>query len=291
MTRGIDISVYQGEVDFDSLKSQVDFVFIRASFGAPEAGQAATQYTDGQFARNQAEARRVGIQRGYYHYAYPQFNSAEAEAHQFLSTIGTLEPGELIALDFEEKYLLPSGWCKEFLDIVSAVTGCTAFIYMNLSTARRYNWSSVNATYPLWLAEWNGTPENFGAATWPAGIVIHQYGLVDFMHADGDAGLEWLGRFSKPANPNVLADARIVPVVMTCHVTGKNGVYIRTSPRVGSDNHSYVNGHPDLIPQGGACDYIGTVQGEKVNGSSLWLLKPDGLYVFAGLTDFKPKSI
>lgn len=91
-------------------------------------------------------------------------------------------------------------------------------------------------------------------------------------------------------NPNVLADARIVPVVETCHVT-VSSLYLRTSPHVRADNYSLVNGKPDVIKRGGACDYIAVVEGDKALESTNWLLKPDGLYCAAAGTDYKPRSI
>ena len=40
--------------------------------------------------------------RGFYHYAYPQYNLPEEEANYFLSVLNDLQKDELMALDFEE---------------------------------------------------------------------------------------------------------------------------------------------------------------------------------------------
>lgn len=89
---------------------------------------------------------------------------------------------------------------------------------------------------------------------------------------------------------NVLTDAKIVPVVQTCHVT-VSSVYLRHTPEVKDTNHSILNGKPDRIVRGGACDYDSVVEGESVEGNNLWLHKPDGLFVWSGGTDYKPREI
>lgn len=79
-----------------------------------------------------------------------------------------------------------------------------------------------------------------------------------------------------------------VPTYKTCHVTGKDGVYLRTSPHVLLTNHSIKNGEWDKIPLGGACDYSSAIISDTVDGIDIWLVKPDGLYCWAGATDYNP---
>ena len=57
--RGIDISHYQGKIDWDALqKDPVDFVYMKATEG--------NDYLDSEFKRNWKESKRVGIPRGAY---------------------------------------------------------------------------------------------------------------------------------------------------------------------------------------------------------------------------------
>lgn len=59
--KGLDISRYQGEVDFGAARNAgTRFVFIKATEGA--------DYVDPNFARNWNEARRAGLPRGAYHF-------------------------------------------------------------------------------------------------------------------------------------------------------------------------------------------------------------------------------
>lgn len=165
--KGCDISKWQGTVDFDALKSSAEFVIIRSSFGTPGGGSTGL---DTEFKRNRDEVRRVGIAHGFYHYAYPQYNSPEAEADFFLKTVGKLQEGELLALDFEESYSDPVTWCKKFLDHLSSITnGYKPLLYINQNLQQNHNWMPVvNAGYGLWLALWNYDPnKNDFDTQWP----------------------------------------------------------------------------------------------------------------------------
>ena len=148
---GVDVSTWQGTINWDYLKTAKDFCIMRSTYGNGS--------TDDQFHANQSGARRVGILRGYYHYSYPQYNSATAEADWFLSVIGTPQTGEILMLDFEESYSDPPTWCKAFLDRVYSRIGIKPWLYLNYSQTNSYNWTSIiNAGYPLSLADYDDNP-------------------------------------------------------------------------------------------------------------------------------------
>lgn len=144
---GNDISSYQGDPDFNLLVKNANFVMIKATEGS--------DYVNPNFQRDQSEARRVGLARGYYHFARPSTGTPPAaEVTHFLNTIGNLQEGEVLALDYEDTY---TGdivqWCKTFLDTVLALTGVHALIYLNKSLVRNNNWQAVaDEGYGLWLA-------------------------------------------------------------------------------------------------------------------------------------------
>ena len=159
MIKGCDISVYQGNVDFHALKDNLDFVIIRSTYG--------NGYVDKNFSLNQSGARNVGLALGYYHFAYPQYNTPEDEATWF-SKIVSCQPGEIIALDFEESCPNPVDWCKRWLDKVSSNMGFKPLLYINLSTAHGFDWSPViKAGYGLWLAVYDNDPVNVPGTAWP----------------------------------------------------------------------------------------------------------------------------
>ncbi len=170
MLKGIDISEYQPNVDFNVLKSQIDFVIIRASYG--------NGYVDKSFATHKLGARSVNLPCGFYHYAYPQYNDAEAEADWFLQTVGTPETGEILCLDFEENWSgdIP-GWCAKFLDRLSLnLGGYKGLIYLNQNLIQHNDWSRVvNSGYGLWVASYDSDPNSVHFNTpWPS-VFIKQY--------------------------------------------------------------------------------------------------------------------
>lgn len=155
MLKGCDISEHQGKIDFFELKKVVDFVIIRSSYGKG--------YFDKWFAYNKDQARLNGIPIGFYHYAYPQYNTPEAEAEWFYNACGyDLREGELLALDFEEDYPDPALWCERFLNHLSSMLGgYKPLLYINLALAnsQNTNWKPViTGNYGLWLAYWNYDP-------------------------------------------------------------------------------------------------------------------------------------
>lgn len=166
---GYDISYYQGVVDYAKLKTAGSFVVIRATFGRNSV--------DTMFSTNRTKAEAQGMALGFYHYSYPQLNSPASEAKNFADRVGTLKPGQFAVLDFEESY---SGdvvlWCKTWLDAVYKRLKVKPLIYLNLSTARGYNWSSViNADYGLWLARWDYNRTAAAPTTpWPF-VAMRQY--------------------------------------------------------------------------------------------------------------------
>ena len=178
MLKGLDLSKWQGDVDWDSIKSAVDFVIIKASGGAPDAGQSASQYADAKFVRNRDSARSRNIPRGFYHFAYPDYNSAEAEANCFCDVVGNLQDGEILVLDYERD---SSGdqvaWCKKFLDTVSArYNGYKPMIYLSKARILEADWSSVVAgNYGLWMAWWTyNTNTTWADFVWP-NTAMRQY--------------------------------------------------------------------------------------------------------------------
>lgn len=173
MLYGVDVSEWDATVDWDTLKNAVDFVIMRSSYGH--------ESLDKQFARNQVEARRVGILLGYYHYSYPEYNDPESEADHFVDTVGTLLPGEIMCLDYEERAAPVQGigvvdWCARFNERVYARTGVKPLLYVDRSMHSSYDWSRVISDgNSLWLAAWDGiTNFTSNPVQWPS-ITFKQY--------------------------------------------------------------------------------------------------------------------
>jgi lysozyme len=198
MIHGVDISKFQGNVDFHALKDNADFVIIRSTYGVG--------YTDDKFVRNRDTARSVDLGIGFYHYAYPQFNSPLAEADWFTMKV-SCQPGELLCLDFEEHYPDPVNWCKTFLDRCVSNMGFKPLLYINYALVKAYDWTPViNGGYGLWLAYWNYNPDtNIPTDTGWNIVAMRQYsnkGNVAGMNpVDLDVFYGDLTAFKKYGNP------------------------------------------------------------------------------------------
>jgi len=167
--RGCDIASHQGAVDFDVLRNEVAFVIAKSSEG--------TGYRDPTFMRNWSEAKRVGLIRGAYHFVRPDLGTnAQDEAAYFLSSIPVIDAGDILALDYEVQWDGDVvGWCLAFLDLCYQMTGIRPYIYLNLSLVRGYDWTPVIAAgYPLWLAYYDGVPNDAPATPWPM-VAMKQY--------------------------------------------------------------------------------------------------------------------
>jgi GH25 family lysozyme M1 (1,4-beta-N-acetylmuramidase) len=150
--RGIDVSYYQGTIDWDRVKDDgVEFAFIRVSDGLANP--------DSKFARNWAEAKRVGLRRGAYQYFRPN-RDATAQADLLLGRMGALEAGDLPpVIDVETSGGLSSrsvaSRVHTWLDHVESQTGVTPIIYTG-----PYFWRdsvggpSFGAEHPLWVAHY-----------------------------------------------------------------------------------------------------------------------------------------
>jgi GH25 family lysozyme M1 (1,4-beta-N-acetylmuramidase) len=197
MIKGCDISSHQGVVDFHSLRDNLEFVIIRSTYG--------NGYTDTQFIRNRDEARKVGLCLGFYHYAYPQYNTAQAEADWFTKIV-SCQAGEILILDFEEKYADIVNWCKTFLDKVTSNMGFKPLIYLNQSQVKSYNWQPIiDAGYGLWLAQYDYNADGTPVSTpWPM-MAMRQYSnqgqVGSLTPLDLDVFYGTVDQFKKYGNP------------------------------------------------------------------------------------------
>lgn len=154
ITLGIDVSHWNGLINFDILKNNTQYIFMKTTDG--------NRNVDTAFKLNQKEARRVGLLVGYYHFARPDLNnSPESEAQFFLDTVGQPKDGELLALDYEcaNQKQADVDWCKKWLDYVQTKTGVKCFIYLNQNNVTVFDWSKVVAgSYALWIAAYTWDP-------------------------------------------------------------------------------------------------------------------------------------
>ncbi|ARP74573.1 lysozyme [Streptomyces sp. MUSC 125] len=164
-TEGVDVSSYQGDVDWTTLwGSSTKWAYAKATEG--------TYYTNPYFAQQYNGSYGVGMIRGSYHFATPDTTGGATQADWFVDHGGgwskdakTL-PG---VLDIEwnpygdacfgkSKSAMVS-WISDFLGRYKSRTGRDAVIYTATSwwTQCTGNYAGFGRTNPLWIARYAST--------------------------------------------------------------------------------------------------------------------------------------
>lgn len=210
MKRGIDVSSYQGVIDWEAVKENIDYAIIRCGYGADRESQ-----DDTYFKRNADECTRLGIPFGVYLYSYADnIEWSNSEVEHVLRLVKGYKLEYPIYYDIEDK--VQANLSNEALtDIV--VNFCEKLeqqgyyvgVYANLNWWNtKLNSNRLNA-YAKWVARYN-TVLGYDAGMWQytssgtiAGIhgnVDMDYCYVDYPEAIKKAGLNG---FSKEETPTV----------------------------------------------------------------------------------------
>ena len=160
--RGIDISEFQGEIDFEEVRrSGIEAVYIRVGAG---------EYTDEYFAENYERARAAGLKIGFYHYVTARsVEEGRRQARFFASLAAGREPDMRLVMDFEYFGSLSvsqiNAISEAYLDELTALTKRGAVIYSDLSNARNIFSRALAEKYPLWAAQY-GADEPSANGKW-----------------------------------------------------------------------------------------------------------------------------
>lgn len=188
MLKGIDVSTWQGQIDWEKAKKEIDFAIIRIGFG--------TGTRDNTAKRNIQELNRLGIPYGVYYFSYAYTEEmARKEAKNtiaYLKEFGA-EPSYPVYFDWEgdsRDYAKKKGvtvsndlirkmtvaFCEEI-----KAAGYYPGIYTNPSYIKNYYGTDIFKTYDLWLAHWATKPA-YDANVWQysdKGTVAGINGRVD----------------------------------------------------------------------------------------------------------------
>lgn len=189
--RGIDVSVYQGDIDFQQVReSGVEVVYIRAGEGSG--------YTDPYFAANAEKAGQAGLRYGFYLYVTARSEAeARTQAAFFAGLIQEKEYHCRPAMDFEDFSGLSvrevNAIGLAFLEELEERTGVTPVLYSD-AYAADHVWGSALGAYPLWAADYGPSEPDITSGHW-AGWAGFQYaddgqvpgirGRVDLDHFTG----------------------------------------------------------------------------------------------------------
>ena len=149
---GIDISSYQGLIDFSAVKNYgIDVVYIKTTEG--------NNYIDPYFEINYKNAKANGLKIGFYHYLTARnISQAKEQAIYFANSIKGKTADCRLAMDFESFGNLPVKTINEisttFLETVESLTNSKVVIYTDVSNARTVFDASLTK-YPIWIADYD----------------------------------------------------------------------------------------------------------------------------------------
>ncbi|MDO5718113.1 MAG: glycoside hydrolase family 25 protein [Tissierellia bacterium] len=169
MIKGIDISIWNGEINWEKVKrSGIDFVMIRSSYGDGSREFINNGY-DQNFEKNYINARSVGLDIGVYHYSYAKsISEALREASFFLDTIRGKRFEYPVVLDIEDEDAQAGLRGEELTDIADSFLkyiesyGYYVAIYSSRYWLENYLNMSRLTEYDIWLAEWTQRPKYSG---------------------------------------------------------------------------------------------------------------------------------
>jgi lysozyme len=158
---GIDVSHYQGEVDWPAVAaSGVRFAFVKATDGVEDV--------DPRFRQNWAGAKAAAIPRSAYHFFRASLD-AKRQAEHFLGVVTMDALAMPPALDVEVTDGLNPSALQEgigtWLETVHVALGCRPIVYTDPSFWHK-SVAADFSSYPLWLACYATEPEV--PATWRA---------------------------------------------------------------------------------------------------------------------------
>ena len=198
---GIDVSFWQGDIDFEKVKrSGIDFVIIRAGGATDNPAEnhpnidPRRQGVDAYFERNYAKAKAAGLNVGVYWYSFAaNEHEAEREAESCLKAIEGKQFEYPVFYDLENKYQFDKGidFCSKIMDIFCSKlreNGYYSAFYMSTFFATHYLNDDIKQNYDCWLAQWSGDVNYKGK------YVMWQYstGRVDGIRGDVDVNYSYV---------------------------------------------------------------------------------------------------
>lgn len=145
----IDVSTFQGEIDWEKAKPHIDGAILRCGYGMDQTNQ-----DDPTFKRNADECTRLGIPFGVYIYSYADNNERiKSEAAHVLRLVKGYKLSYPIYLDLEEKNTQNGAVerAKIFGDIIEKA-GYWCGIYANLNWWNNY--LKGLDCFTKWVAQW-----------------------------------------------------------------------------------------------------------------------------------------
>ena len=185
MIKGIDVSRWQGIIDWPSVASDgVKFAIIKATEGLT--------HVDPNLDKNAVGAYNAGLKIGFYHFLRPDNSEPEREAQHFVNKIRDY-PYEWLVCDIEDKKGKDNKWVieytKRWLLEVERLTRVKPIVYTYVSFAKNVLGKSL-VDYPLWIAHYvSGSP---GTTAWTDWVCWQYTSAGRVKGISGNVDLNWM---------------------------------------------------------------------------------------------------
>lgn len=182
---GIDVSVYQGDIDFEQVKnSGIEIVYIRAGYGF--------SVTDPKFEENYTNATKAGLKCGAYYFVTAR-NTEQAylQATRFAELISGKTFAARPAMDFEEFGSLGKNGINivglAFMQKLRELTGIVPILYTDAYNASE-TWDWNFAQFPLWVADYDAEEPYVTSNIWQsyAGFQYSDRGEIPGIYGNVD---------------------------------------------------------------------------------------------------------
>ncbi len=160
---GIDVSSYQGSINFENVKSSgYTHVYIRAGSG--------DGFTDSYFLQNYERAKNAGMKIGFYYFVTARsVDEAAVQAQRFWGLISDKKFDMRPAMDFEEFGSLSrdeiNAVARSFLETLHRLSGVRPSVYSDYYNTVEV-WNNDMSEYPLWVADYNGSVNPPSSRVW-----------------------------------------------------------------------------------------------------------------------------
>lgn len=186
--RGIDVSKWQGEIDWAKVAAEADFAIIRAGYSQYEGGLVIDEF----FEKNVAGAKRHGIPWGVYVYAYDKTpGAAEKTAAAVLDLLSGKLPEFPVYYDIEDKQYTGETEYTMLNNTAIAKAFCNAIrnagymtgVYSYYFFLKDYMYIDDFNEFEKWIADYRGSrPTCIPHTVWqysPSGRITGINGNVD----------------------------------------------------------------------------------------------------------------
>lgn len=200
MLKGIDVSEWQGTIDWSKVKDEVDFVILRAGYG-----RLASQ-KDKKFEENYAECVKYNIPKGVYWFSYAKSaDEAVLEAEACLECIKGKKFEYPVWFDFEEtrqaRADIASNVIPAFIEKVSNA-GYNCGLYSYYSMLKNIIPSYISGRYDIWLAHYASSTSWNNKTMWQYSSTGRVNGI------NGDVDMNYCYKEYYPSSSNIKEEVK-----------------------------------------------------------------------------------